>query len=125
MLSLLEGQAFLDWELLSPPKELAIKLGFCFVLIREKNNLMSFPRETGLATISTRSRAECQECGGPARQAQGQESHRLSLLPGDAERRQIKRSVSSLKVRCWQEDFFFLTNYKTMPSISAFATNQI
>lgn len=38
MLSLLEGQAFLDWELLSPPKELAIKLGFCFVLIREKKS---------------------------------------------------------------------------------------
>lgn len=41
-------QAFLDWELLSPEKELAIKLGFCFVLIREKY-LMSFPRETGLS----------------------------------------------------------------------------
>lgn len=68
MLPLLEGQAFLDWELLSPEKELAIKLGFCFVLISEKKNLMSFPRETGLVAISTGSRAECQECGGPARE---------------------------------------------------------
>lgn len=49
MLPLLEGQAFLDWELLSLEKELAIKLGFCFVLIREKksNELSKRNRTSG------------------------------------------------------------------------------